>query len=276
MDDQDCCLESYSYFFTRDLLRGKVAFITGGGSGICFRIAEVFMRHQCNVVIASRKLERLKLAAEKLSKATGQRCLPVQLDVRNPDDATAAVEKALKEFGKIDILVNGAAGNFLCPAGSLTPKGFKTVIGIDTLGTFNVTKAVYQKWMMEHGGTILNITATLHYTGLPMQMHAGSAKAAIEAMSRHLAVEWGPKIRINCLAPGPIEHTEGFRRLGSSSEKAKEAYMSSIPLERFGTREEIANACLYFASGISSYTTGATLVVDGGSWMTSSGLMSKL
>ncbi|XP_065826197.1 peroxisomal 2,4-dienoyl-CoA reductase [(3E)-enoyl-CoA-producing]-like [Oscarella lobularis] len=268
MNEDDTCLETYKHFFARDLLRNKVAFITGGGSGICFRIAEIFMRHQCNVVIASRKLERVESAAKKLRDATGQRCLAVQLDVRNPTDVNVAIEKAIKEFGKIDILVNGAAGNFLCPASNLTANGFKTVISIDTLGTFNVSKAIYDKWMMEHGGTIINITATLHYTGVPMQMHAGAAKAAIEAMSRHLAVEWGPNIRINCIAPGPIERTEGFRRLGGAS-AVKDAYQETIPLQRFGTREEIANACLYFASDVSSYTTGATLVVDGGSWMTS-------
>ncbi|KAG8145520.1 putative 24-dienoyl-CoA reductase-like protein [Naja naja] len=245
--DTDDCLPEYSYIFQPDILKGKVAFVTGGGSGIGFRIAEILMRHGCQCVIASRKLERLTEAAKKLSAATGQRCLPVSLDVRQPQSISAAVDEALREFEKIDILVNNAAGNFLCPASSLSFNGYKT----------------------ENGGVIVNITATLSYKGLALQMHAGTAKAAIDAMTKHLAVEWGPqRIRVISVAPGPISGTEGYRRLVPPNLESNH-YFQNIPLQRVGNKTEIAHSVLYLVSPLASYVTGTTLVVDGGDWMTS-------
>uniref|UniRef100_A0A8C6CWJ4 Peroxisomal 2,4-dienoyl-CoA reductase [(3E)-enoyl-CoA-producing] n=1 Tax=Moschus moschiferus TaxID=68415 RepID=A0A8C6CWJ4_MOSMO len=218
---EDDCLPEYRHLFRPDLLQDKVAFITGGGSGIGFRIAEIFMRHGCHTVIASRSLARVSMAAGKLAAATGQKCLPLSLDVRAPLAIAAAVEQALKEFRKIDILINCAAGNFLCPASALSSNAFKTVMDIDTLGTFNVSRVLYEKFFRDHGGVIVNITATLGARGQVLQVHAGSAKAAVDAMTRHLAVEWGPQnIRVNSLAPGPISGTEGLRRLGSGQHAA--------------------------------------------------------
>ncbi|XP_061206709.1 peroxisomal 2,4-dienoyl-CoA reductase [(3E)-enoyl-CoA-producing] isoform X3 [Neopsephotus bourkii] len=251
------------------LREGQVAFITGGGSGIGFRIAEIFMRHGCRTVIASRNLQRVVEASKKLVAATGQQCLPLSIDVRQPQTITAAVDEALREFKRIDILVNGAAGNFLCPASALSFNAFKTVIDIDTIGTFNTSKVLFEKYFHDHGGVIVNITATLSYRGQALQVHAGTAKAAIDAMTRHLAVEWGPNnIRVNSLAPGPITGTEGYRRLGGKF--AEEAsHFDMIPLQRAGNKTEIAHSTLYLASPLSSYVTGTTLVVDGGSWLTS-------
>ncbi|XP_036890500.1 peroxisomal 2,4-dienoyl-CoA reductase [(3E)-enoyl-CoA-producing] [Sturnira hondurensis] len=264
--DEDDCLPEYRHFFCPDLLRDKVAFITGGGSGIGFRIAEIFMRHGCHTVIASRSLPRLSMAAKKLSAATGQRCLPLSLDVRAPPAIMTAVDQALKEFGKIDILINCAAGNFLCPASELSFNAFKTVMDIDTLGTFNVSQVLYKKFFRDHGGVIVNITATLGTRGQVLQLHAGSAKAAVDAMTRHLAVEWGPQnIRVNSLAPGPISGTEGFRRLIGDSQASK---VLAGPLQRLGNKTEIAHSVLYLASPLASYVTGALLVVDGGMWLT--------
>lgn len=264
--DEDDCLPEYRHLFCPDLLRDKVAFITGGGSGIGFRIAEIFMRHGCHTVIASRSLPRLLMAAKKLSAATGQRCLPLSLDVRAPTAIMAAVDQALKEFGKIDILINCAAGNFLCPASALSFNAFKTVMDIDTLGTFNVSHVLYEKFFRDHGGVIVNITATLGARGQVLQLHAGSAKAAVDAMTRHLAVEWGPQnIRVNSLAPGPISGTEGFRRLVGDSKASK---VLAGPLQRLGNKTEIAHSVLYLASPLASYVTGALLVVDGGTWLT--------
>ncbi|XP_066239147.1 peroxisomal 2,4-dienoyl-CoA reductase [(3E)-enoyl-CoA-producing] [Saccopteryx leptura] len=262
---EDDCLPEYRHLFCPDLLRDKVAFITGGGSGIGFRIAEIFMRHGCHTVIASRSLPRVSMAARKLSAATGQRCLPLSLDVRSPPAIVAAVDQALKEFGKIDILINCAAGNFLCPASALSFNAFKTVIDIDTLGTFNVSHVLYQKFFRDHGGVIVNITATLGTRGQVLQVHAGSAKAAVDAMTRHLAVEWGPQnIRVNSLAPGPISGTEGFRRLGGP----QAGKILTSPLQRLGNKTEIAHSVLYLASPLASFVTGALLVVDGGAWLT--------
>uniref|UniRef100_A0A8B9D0D8 Peroxisomal 2,4-dienoyl-CoA reductase [(3E)-enoyl-CoA-producing] n=1 Tax=Anser brachyrhynchus TaxID=132585 RepID=A0A8B9D0D8_9AVES len=204
-------------------------------------------------------------ASKKLVAATGQQCLPLSIDVRQPQTIVAAVEEALREFKRIDILVNGAAGNFLCPASALSFNAFKTVMDIDTLGTFNTSKVLFEKYFRDHGGVIVNITATLGYRGQALQVHAGTAKAAIDAMTRHLAVEWGPNnIRVNSLAPGPITGTEGFRRLGKEASQ-----FDTIPLHRAGNKTEIAHSTLYLASPLSSYVTGTTLVVDGGSWLTS-------
>ncbi|KAL4617910.1 peroxisomal 2,4-dienoyl-CoA reductase isoform X1 [Arapaima gigas] len=267
--ETDDCLATYSYIYSPELLKDKVAFITGGGSGIGFRTAEILMRHGCDTAIGSRNLEKLKQASNKLTAATGRHCLPLAMDVRKPETIAAATEEALKEFGKIDILVNNAAGNFLCPATSLSFNAFRTVMEIDTMGTFNTSKVVYEKWFKDHGGCIVNISATLGYKGQALQVHAGSAKAANDAMTKHLAVEWGPSgVRVNSLAPGPISGTEGYRRLGGLGAQTNGMF-ESIPLQRAGNKTEMAHGVLFLASRASSYVTGACLVADGGSWLTS-------
>ncbi|XP_028845120.1 peroxisomal 2,4-dienoyl-CoA reductase [(3E)-enoyl-CoA-producing] isoform X2 [Denticeps clupeoides] len=272
----DDCMDSYTHIYCPDLLKDQVAFITGGGSGIGFRIAEVFMRHGCDVAIASRNRERLTEASQKLSKATGRRCLPIVMDVRQPETITAAVEETLKELHRIDILINNAAGNFICPAAALSFNAFKTVMEIDTMGTFNTSKVVYEKWFKDHGGSIVNISATLGYKGQALQVHAGSAKAANDAMTRHLAVEWGPSgVRVNTVAPGPISGTEGYRRLGGSHAESGGAFRS-IPLQRAGNKTEMAHAVLFLSSRAASYVTGSVLVADGGSWLTSANDMESL
>ncbi|XP_075422496.1 peroxisomal 2,4-dienoyl-CoA reductase [(3E)-enoyl-CoA-producing] isoform X2 [Ascaphus truei] len=267
--DTDDCLPSYTYLYSPTLLRGRVAFITGGGSGIGFRIAEVFMRHGCDTVIISRNLQRVSEAAEKLRAATGQRCLPLTGDVRQPQTLSAALEETLSTFKRVDILVNNAAGNFLCPASALSFNAFKTVLDIDTVGTFNASKMLFERYFRDHGGVIVNITATLSYRGQVLQVHAGTAKAAIDAMTRHLAVEWGPsRVRVNCLAPGPISGTEGMRKLGGPAAEAGGLW-ATLPLQRMGNKTEIAHGALFLASPLASYVTGTTLVMDGGSWLTS-------
>lgn len=272
----DDCMTTYTHIYSPDLLKGQVAFITGGGSGIGLRIAEVLMRHGCDTVIASRNLEKLTEAAVKLKNATGRHCIPVCVDVRQPETISAAVDETLKELGRIDILINNAAGNFLCPAASLSFNAFKTVMEIDTMGTFNTSKVIYEKWLKDHGGSIVNISATLGYRGQGLQVHAGSAKAANDAMTKHLAVEWGPSgVRVNTLAPGPVSGTEGFRRLGGPRAENLGAF-HSIPLQRAGNKTEMAHSVLFLASQASSYVTGAILVADGGSWLTSANDISNM
>ncbi|KAK7111590.1 peroxisomal 2,4-dienoyl-CoA reductase [(3E)-enoyl-CoA-producing]-like [Littorina saxatilis] len=274
------CMDSYEYIFQKDILRNKVAFITGGGSGICFTIAEVFMRHGCDTVILGRKMDRLQLSAQTLQQATGRRCLPVQMDVRQPKMVLEAVDAALKEFGRIDYLINGAAGNFLCPLETMSFNAFKTVMEIDTLGTFNVSKAIFDKYMKANGGVIINITATLHFRGTSLQTHVGAAKAAIEAMTRHMAVEWGQNgIRVMCVAPGPIEDTEGMRRLGGATiveGHARDKFLSDIPVQRMGRRMEIGDVCLFTVTRGGELLTGTTIIADGGAWLTSSNSMSRI
>ncbi|CAH3039505.1 unnamed protein product [Pocillopora meandrina] len=276
LESDIACLDHYDYFFRPNILQGKVAFITGGGSGIGFTITEVLMRHSCSAVIVGRKFDRLKKAAKKLEDVTGQKCLPVKVDVRKVNEVDAAVDMALKHFSKIDILVNSAAGNFLCPASQLSYNGLKTVFDIDTFGTFNVSKAVYNKCFKNNGsGNIINITATLHHNGHPLQCHAGGAKAAIEGMSRHLAVEWGPDgVRVNCVAPGAVKDTEGFCRLGGKHLPPN--FIENVPLQRLVSRQDVADSVLFLASGASAFITANTLVVDGGSRITNSVSMTTM
>ena len=250
--------------FKNDIFTGKVAFVTGGGSGICYGITKELMAHGARAAILGRKEERLCKAAKALSTETGQICIATPGDVREPEKIEAALQATLDEFGRIDIVVNGAAGNFLAPAASLSYNGFKTVIAIDTLGTYNVSKAAFDKYLKHNGGHILNISATLHYGATPLQTHAAAAKAAVDSITRSLALEWGSLgIQVNGIAPGPIADTEGMMRLAPP--KQKEAMIRGIPLRRFGTVKDIANAAVFLCSEAGSYVHGETLVVDGGS-----------
>ncbi|CAD5124291.1 DgyrCDS12581 [Dimorphilus gyrociliatus] len=265
------CSENYRYFFDKDLIKGKVALITGGGSGIGFSIAEIFLRHGCNVVIASRNLQRVQLAAEELSKVKrpNAKCLGLQLDVRKPENIVNLYESIANEFGRLDVLVNCAAGNFLSPITGLSPNAYRTVLEIDTMGTFLCSKYAFETFFQrQKSGVILNITATLDYRGTPLQAHAGSAKAAIDALTRHMSVEWGSSnVRVVGIAPGATDGTEGLRRL--SNPEYLNTMLNQIPLGRLGTRTEIANGALFLISEIAAYITGATLVCDGGHWLTS-------
>ena len=169
----------------------------------------------------------------------------------------------MKEFGRLDILVNGAAGNFPCPSSDLTPNGFSAVIDIDAKGTWHASRAVYHAWMKDHGGSILNISATLHYGGTPGQLHVAAAKAAVDALTKTLAVEWGPLgIRSNAIAPGPIGDTEGARRLFPG--EAGERLAGLVPTRRLGTIEDIAMLALFVLGDAGSNLNGAIIPSDGG------------
>ncbi|CEO96255.1 2,4-dienoyl-CoA reductase [(3E)-enoyl-CoA-producing] [Plasmodiophora brassicae] len=267
-DDIACLTGPVKTAFRDDVLAGRVAFVSGGGTGICFRIVEYFLRHGARVAIGSRRLHVVESAKAKLEAATGGDVLAVQLDVRSPESVDNAIKATLKQWGRLDILVNGAAGNFLSPAEKLSARAFKTVIDIDCNGTFLMSQAAFKQGMKKNGGVIINITATLHWNGQLFQAHAGSAKAAIEGMTRHLANEWGPNgVRVNNIAPGPIDDTVGFRKLGGDlAGDSVKFFQEKIALRRFGKTEDIANAALYLASDASSYVTGSTVTVDGGSW----------
>ncbi|MDR1990902.1 MAG: SDR family NAD(P)-dependent oxidoreductase, partial [Acidobacteriaceae bacterium] len=215
--------------FAPGLLAGRSALITGGGTGICRGIALAFASLGCNVGITSRRQEHLDLAVEEL-RALGVKAAGIAGDVRHPDEIDAVVSHIVSALGGIDILVNGAAGNFLCRADQLSPNGFGTVVDIDLKGTFNVSRAVYPH-LKARGGVVLNISATLQLLGTAGQVHAAAAKAGIDAMTRVLAVEWGPSnVRVNGLAPGPVDDTEGTRRLLGGA--ARDSVNDSCPLGR--------------------------------------------
>ncbi len=252
--------------FRSDILEGKVAFVTGGGSGICKGIARAYMAHGAKVAIMGRKAERLEAAAKELADDTGEECLATPGDVRDAARVEEALDATLSRFGRVDMVVNGAAGNFLCPASQLSYNAFRTVIDIDAVGTWNVCRAAFERTLRDHGGSILNISATLHYAATPLQTHASAAKAAVDSLTKSLALEWGPMgIRVNAIAPGPIDDTEGMTRLAPPDMKAK--FEAAVPLKRFGTVEDIANAAVFLASDAASYVHGAIFVVDGGAWL---------
>lgn len=252
--------------FTDDFLKNRVAFVTGGGTGITGGVARALAEAGASVALVSRKLEHLEPAAQAINE-NGGRALAVVADVRSPEDVERAVATTVEHFGKLDIAINGAAGNFLCTAEELSPNGFGTVVDIDLKGTFNVCRAAFAQ-LKEHRGQILNISATLHYLGTPMQLHVSAAKAGVDALTRNLAVEWGRYgIRVNAIAPGPIEDTEGMRRL--VPEPIKERLRKNIPLGRFGRIVDIEKAALFMCSDAASFINGTVLVVDGGQWLAS-------
>lgn len=256
--------------FIDGILKGRVAFVTGGGTGITGGVARALAEAGASVALVSRKLENLEPAAKAINDAHAGsakigEAFAVAADVRNPDEVEKAIAAAVERFGKIDIVVNGAAGNFLAPAEALSPNGFGTVVDIDLKGTFNVCRAAFAQ-LKEHQGQILNISATLHYLGTPMQLHVSAAKAGVDALTRNLAVEWGRYgIRVNGIAPGPIEDTEGMKRL--VPEPVKEKLKRNIPLGRFGRITDIEKAALFLCSDAASFINGAILVVDGGQWL---------
>jgi 2,4-dienoyl-CoA reductase [(3E)-enoyl-CoA-producing], peroxisomal len=250
--------------FKNGVLSGRVALVTGGGTGITGGVARALAESGARVALVSRRLENLEPAAERIN-ASGGEALPVAADVRQPDQVETALTKTLERFGRLDIVVNGAAGNFLCAADELSPNGFGTVVDIDLKGTFNVCRAAFAA-LKANGGSILNISATLHYLGTPYQLHVSAAKAGVDALTRNLAVEWGRHgIRVNAIAPGPIEDTEGMTRL--VPEQAKEKLKRRIPLGRFGRIHDIENAAVFLCSDAASFINGAVLVVDGGQWL---------
>jgi len=250
--------------FADGVLQGHVAFVTGGGTGITGGVARAFAEAGASVALVSRKLEHLEPAAQAIND-NGGRAIAVAADVRQPEEVESAVAKTVAEFGKLDIVVNGAAGNFLCAAEELSPNGFGTVVDIDLKGTFNVCRAAFAQ-LKEHGGQILNISATLHYLGTPMQLHVSAAKAGVDALTRNLAVEWGRHgIRVNAIAPGPIEDTEGMTRL--VPEPVKERLRKNVPLGRFGRIADIERAAVFICSDAARFINGTVLVVDGGHWL---------
>ena len=246
--------------FRPDLLSGKHALITGGGSGINLGIAQSFAAHGCAVTILGRNLEKAVTAARGITEAGG-RAMGVSADVRDFAALQAAAAAGAEQFGPYDIVLCGAAGNFPAPVDGISPNGFKTVVDIDLLGTYNTIKACAPHLRVP-GGNILSISA--YGVPVPMQAHVVAAKAGVDALTQTLAVEWGLRgVRVNAIIPGPIDGTEGMARL-APDEKTRQQFIDTVPLVRFGVPQDIANAALFLVSDAASYVTGVILPVDGG------------
>jgi NAD(P)-dependent dehydrogenase (short-subunit alcohol dehydrogenase family) len=248
--------------FRERILAGKNAYITGGTSGICLGIAEFFVHHGARVAVQGRNPEKVEQAIKTLAVYGG----PVHgcpADVRDPATTGAALQSVRDDWGEIDILVCGAAGNFPAPVIGMSPNGFKSVVDIDLLGTFNTARLAWEH-LRKPGASVLAISATHGAQPYAFQAHVCAAKAGVEMLCKVLALEWGPAgVRVNVIAPGPVDGTEGMRRL-APTENARAAVKSGVPLRRFASIDEIAAAALFLSSDAAAYITGAVLNVDGG------------
>lgn len=265
--------------FRPGLLDGQVALITGGGTGIGLGISQLLSALGAHVVIASRKPEHLEKALAEITSAGGK-ASTVQLDVRDQERVKAVVDGVADEHGRIDVLVNNAAGNFYAPSATLSPNAWRSVLEIDLFGTFYCSQAVYPHMAKQGGGRIVSTSMTLHYRGWPLMAHATAAKAGVDALTRTLAMEWAPqRIRVNAIAPGPIP-TEGVRKaftpptssgvpdVFAATERHMAEYAAKgIPLGRWGDPSDIANMVAFLASPAGDWITGAIFVIDGGEWL---------
>lgn len=245
---------------------GRVALVTGGGSGIGRAIALDYAARGGTVVVLGRRAEPL---AETVSLAAGlgARADSISCDVRDADAVTAAVDSVVEQHGRLDALVNNAAGNFVVPGEKLSPNGWRAVIDIVLNGTFFATRAAGQHMLAAGRGAILNVIATYAWHGHPGTVHSAAAKAGVLAMSRTLAVEWASRgVRINCIAPGPTE-TEGAGAALWATEEDRARVLSSVPAGRFTTPAEVAGVASFLLSDQADYITGEVLTVDGGQWL---------
>jgi len=248
--------------FQDNLLKDRVAFVTGGGSGINLAIAERFAQHGAKVTLVGRTQEKLDNACAGIAAAGGTAMGPAA-DVRDDDALEAALQKTRDAWGEIDILLCGAAGNFPAPVTGMSPNGFKAVVDIDLLGTFNTCRAAYAH-LRKPGASIVSISANHGTVAYAFQAHVCAAKAGVDHLSRFLALEWGPLgIRVNVIAPGPVDDTEGMRRLAPTEEIRKKV-AGGVPLRRFAQKSEIADLALFLCSDAASYITGAVFPCDGG------------
>lgn len=260
--------------FRKDLLKGKVALVTGGGSGINLGIATVFAAHGAKVALLGRNQEKLDGAVKGLEDAGGV-AMGVSADVRDYAAVDAAMQKVHAAYGELDLLVCGAAGNFPAPALGISANGFKAVVDIDLGGTFNCARAAFEH-LRKPGACVINISATQAFTPTAMQAHVCAAKAGVDMLTKTLAIEWGPAgVRVNGIVPGPIDDTEGMRRL-TPSDESRQALCEALPLQRFGDKSEIGELALFLVSDAARYITGSVVACDGGMSLIGSGILMKI
>jgi NAD(P)-dependent dehydrogenase (short-subunit alcohol dehydrogenase family) len=245
--------------------KGRTVFVAGGTSGINLGIAEAFAEAGARLAVLSRSQDKVDAATSRL-RTFGGEALGFSADVRNADATVAALKATQEALGDIDILVSGAAGNFPAPALGMSANGFKSVIDIDLLGTFNVLRGAHA-FLRKPGAVIVNISAPQALHPFPLQVHVCAAKAGVDMLTRVLAIEWGGDgIRINSVIPGPTEETEGMARLATTPERMQ-AVAKGVPLGRLGKKRDVANLAMFLASPWADYITGAVIPVDGG-WST--------
>ena len=248
--------------FRDSLLEGKVAFITGGGSGINLRIAQRFAAQGARLGLMGRKQDKLDQACQSIHSSGGS-AIGIAGDVRLYEECQNALRRTRERFGEIDILVCGAAGNFPAPVLGMSANGFKAVIDIDLVGTFNTCRAAYEH-LRKPGASVISISATHAFVPIAHQSHVCAAKAGIDIFSKTLAIEWAAAgVRVNVITPGPVDDTEGMRRLAPTEDIRRQA-IASVPLGRFASKDDIADLALFLSSDAASYITGAICVCDGG------------
>lgn len=254
-------------------LKGQTILVTGGGTGLGRSMTKYFLELGANTVISSRKMDVLEQTAQELAEETGGQVLPVACDVRNYADVERVVKEAEDKFGKIDALVNNAAGNFISPTERLSHKAFDTIIGIVLQGSYNCTLALGKNWIeKKQAGTILNIVTTYAWTGSAYVVPSAAAKAGVLAMTRSLAVEWAKyKIRSNAIAPGPFPTKGAWDRLFPKNLQEKFDMTKKVPLQRSGEHQELANLAAYLVSDYSAYVNGEVITIDGGEWLKGAG-----
>lgn len=248
---------------------GKVAIVTGGGTGLGKAMAISLARQGAHVVVASRNLEHLQSTVEEIAALEGTTpAVSVQTDVRDVEQVEQLMAQVVDRFGKIDILINNAAGNFTVPSEKLTPNGWNAVVGIVLNGTWFCSSAAGKQMIKQGSGCILNIIATYAWTGAPGVVHSASAKAGVLAMTRTLAAEWGQHgIRVNALAPGVMVTGAASKNLGFATEEIQEKLKKKIPLRRLTSPDEVAEIAVFLCSDKASYITGDAVTADGGFWL---------
>ena len=262
--------------FEKELLNEKSIIVTGGGTGLGKSMATRFAELGANLVITSRRQEVIDKTAEEL-RELGGKVLAIACDVREPEQVNNMVDQTVNEFGKIDILLNNAAGNFISPTEDLSPNAFKTVVDIVLNGTFNCTQAVGKVMRKKVGGVILNIVTTYAWTGSGYVVPSACAKAGVLAMTRSLAVEWAKYgIRTVAIAPGPFPTEGAWSRLAPPGLGIKKKMKNRVPLKRVGEHIELANLATYLISDQAGYINGEVVTIDGGEWLQGAGEMNEL
>ena len=262
-----------------DALQDKVIVVTGGGSGLGKAMSRYFLELGAKVAITSRDLEKLKATALELEAESGGKCFAVQCDVRHYEQVESMLQEVLKTFGKVDVLLNNAAGNFISPTERLSANAFDTIIDIVLKGSKNCTLAFGKHWIdtKQPSSVILNIVTTYAFTGSAYVVPSATAKAGVLAMTRSLAVEWAKYgIRSNAIAPGPFPTKGAWDRLLPGDLKEKFDLAKKVPLQRVGDHQELANLAAYLVSDFSAYVNGEVIVIDGGEWLKGAGQFNLL